>query len=210
MRNPYDVLGLPAGSRPEELKARYEELKKQYSEERFAEGEAGNEAARKLNELESSWKQIEQDIRREQTKAEFGGEYGKVESAINAQNYDGAQRALDEIVEHDAKWHYYQSIIFYKRDWLSESRAQLVIAIQMDPQNMKYHDALRKMDAIMGNGNVNPQNMGTNQQGPYAQYDGQYYYDTTPEQQAARDANTCANCVLCYCLTESCCHCMRC
>lgn len=208
MRDPYDVLGLPSGSRPEELRARYEELKKRYSEERFAEGEAGNQAARNLNELESSWKLIEKDIRREETKSQYGGEYGKVESAINFGDLDGAQRALDEITEHDAKWHYYQSIIFYKRDWLSESRAQLVIAIQMDSGNMKYHDALRKMDAVMGNGNVNPQNMG-NQQGPFMQNDGQYYYESTPEQQAARDANACANCILCYCMTESCCNCMR-
>lgn len=208
MRDPYDVLGLPIGSSPEELKSRYEELKRKYSEERFAEGEAGNEAARNLNELESAWQLIKQDIRRAETASAFGGEYGRVENAINGRDYDGAQRALDEIANHDAKWHYYQSIIFYKRDWLSESRAQLVIAIQMDPDNMKYHEALRKMDAVMGNGNANPNNMG-NQQGNYQQGQQQYYGETTPEQQAAQDANACANCILCYCLTESCCNCMR-
>ncbi len=204
MKNPYDVLGMSADSQPEDLQARYEELKRRYSEERFSEGEAGAEAARNLSELETAWQLIQQDLRRAETTSKYGGEYGLVENKISGGDLDGAQSALDEIATHDGKWHYYQSIIFYKRDWLSESRAQLVIAIKMDPNNAKYQEALRKMDGIIGNAKADPNNMNNGQgaaQDPY-------YYNS-PEQQAAQSANACANCVLCYCCTETCCASMR-
>lgn len=81
----------------------------------------------------------------------MGGGYPAVENYIRSGDYDAAQRELDDIQDRDGKWHYYQSIIFYKREWLSESRAQLVLAVQMEPENAKYRESLRKLDLVMGN-----------------------------------------------------------
>lgn len=52
MKDPYSILGISPDASSDELKARYEELKAKYSEGRFAAGEEGNEAAKKLTELE--------------------------------------------------------------------------------------------------------------------------------------------------------------
>ena len=54
-RKDYDILGIPESATDEEVTARYEELKKKYSEDRFLEGEAGNEAARMLNRIEVAY-----------------------------------------------------------------------------------------------------------------------------------------------------------
>ena len=215
MKNPYEILGLNSDADPDQLRARYEALRARYGEQRFQDGEMGNEGARLLSELESAWKIIERDINKREANKKFGGSYGELESLIREGAYDKAQDALDSITNRDAKWHYYQSIIFYKRDWLSESRAQLVLAIQMDPNNTKYQESLRKLDMVMGNPNANAQQVNNgnpyDQQYQQQQYGQQYQQQQYEQQRATNDAaNTCANCALCYCLTESCCTMTRC
>ncbi len=207
MKDPYKILGMTPDDSPDDLRERYEELKMEYSEERFAEGDRGARAARNLSDLEAAWRLIQQDIRRAETASEFGGEYGAVEHAIELNNLDNAQSALDEIGSHDAKWHYYQSIIFYKRDWLSESRAQLIIAVQMDPDNAKYRESLRKMNAIIGS-TVPPNGQNANGQAQDVPPPPPYT-DPTPEQRATDGMNACAQCLTCYCCSEACCSSMR-
>ena len=48
MNEYYELLGLDENATDEELKARFEELKAKYSEERWLDGEAGNQAAKML------------------------------------------------------------------------------------------------------------------------------------------------------------------
>ena len=50
MNDLYGIFGLTSSCTDEELEQKYEELKKKYSEDRFLEGDAGNEAAKKLTE----------------------------------------------------------------------------------------------------------------------------------------------------------------
>lgn len=208
MRDPYEVLGMSKNSDPEALKARYEELKKKYGEQRFEDGESGNEGARLLSELESAWSVISRDIQ-----GGAKGDYSRVENFIRSGSYDSAQSELDAISEHDGKWHYYQSIIFYKREWLSESRAQLVLAVQMEPNNEKYKESLRKLDLVMGNAGVKAEDMGRTQYGPYtngSQYTIDDQYTTTTQTTTGTGAgNACANCMCAYCMTELCCSLMR-
>lgn len=126
MKNPYEILGLNESCSFEELKARYEQLKNEYSEGRFRPGEEGNEAARKLTELEQAW----QDISARQTVAEAvdgsgGNDFAYVDKLIKEQRYDEAQAALDSMTVREGEWHYFQSIIYYKREWLSECKKRL-------------------------------------------------------------------------------------
>lgn len=57
----YELLGLDESATDESVTARYEELKKKYSEDRFLEGEAGNEAARMLNRIDVAYHEIMSD-----------------------------------------------------------------------------------------------------------------------------------------------------
>ncbi len=209
MRDPYEVLGMSKNSDPDALRARYEDLKKKYGEQRFEDGERGNEGARLLSELESAWTVISRDIQ-----GGAKGDYVRAEEFIRSGDYDAAQKELDAISDRDGKWHYYQSIVFYKREWLSESRAQLVIAVQMEPDNEKYKESLRKLDLVMGNAGVKAEDMGRAQQGPYTAYgNGQSYttdqYTVNETSSASGAGNACANCLCAYCMTEMCCAMMR-
>ena len=202
MRDPYKVLGMSKNSDAGALRARYQELKARYSEQRFQEGEAGNEGARLLNELEESWKIISGDI---ESRNYASGGYAEIEDCIKRGDYDRAQNVLDSITSRDGKWHYFQSIIFYKREWLSESRAQLVLAVQLEPENEKYKESLRKIDMVMGNSGVNAQDMGRTQYGPYQNAQQQQQQQLYQQPQTDSAANTCTNCMCAYCVTEMCC-----
>lgn len=151
LRDSYEVLGLSRNSSEQELRTRYEELRARYGEERFLFGDAGNEGARKLMELEDAWILISSDLEKARVSSQFGGDYGQIDNLIKSGRYDEAQRLMDEIKVRTAEWHYYQSIIYYKREWLRESRAQLAMAVSMDPGNAKYSEALNRLDSVMAN-----------------------------------------------------------
>lgn len=67
--------------------------------------------------------------------------FSDVEKCIRDGNLVAAQKALDERSERSAEWHYLQSVIFYKKNWMSESKKQLEIAVNMEPFNTKYSNA---------------------------------------------------------------------
>ena len=94
MKDPYKVLGMSKNSDPEALRERYAELKARYGEQRFRDGEEGNEGARKLNELEESWKIISGDIEASKVR---GGGYGEIEERGDAsQRHEHVQRKLHQ------------------------------------------------------------------------------------------------------------------
>lgn len=146
MKDLYEIFGLNSDCTDEELAAKYSELKAKYSEERFSEGEKGNEAARKLTELETAYQEI-LSLRQEQSFSaqSDSGLYKEVEEAIKSGNLSAAQDKLDSFNERGAEWHYLQSVLFYKKNWLNESKKQLEIAMQMDPNNEKYKTSYDKL-----------------------------------------------------------------
>lgn len=201
IKDPYKVLDIPADLDPEAVKAKYEELKAKYGEQRFLPGEEGNEGARKLMELEEAWNMLQTDVERKDTREKFGGDYGSIDALVKQGKYDEAQAALDAITDRTAEWHYFQALVFYKRDWLTESKKQLEMAVSMEPNNAKYKTALDKMNMVIGNPNANAQNLGNNQQqAPYVEQD----------PNANMGANCLSSCCMAYCLTDCCCNLMQC
>lgn len=208
MKDPYAVLGLGKDADPELLKYKYNELHALYSEQRFKAGEEGNEGARKLQELEEAWVIISANLEKDKGAA-FDGDYGRVDKLIRDGKYNEAQDILDSISDRRGEWHYMQAIVFYKREWLTEARTQLEMAIQDDPHNEKYRSSLDKL-------NLTIQNPGAQvfQQPPQGQYQNPYGdagYNPPPQQDSASDmANCLSSCCCAYCLTDCLCSTLRC
>ena len=142
----YRILEVDASATDEEVKASYERLKEKYNEEKWQEGEAGNEAARMLDKLDAAYREV-MDERKENSKTTSGEDaYTEVTNAIKAGNIPLAQELWDGFNERNAEWHYLQSVVFYKKNWLVDSKKQLEIAIQMDGANTKYRDAFEKLN----------------------------------------------------------------
>ncbi len=199
-RENYEILQVSENATDEEIAASYEALKKKYNEEKWQDGEAGMNAARMLGKLDAAYQEI-MDERREKKENTSGADaFEQVAEKIRGGDIAGAQALLDGFNERNAEWHYLQSVVFYKKNWLNESKKQLEIAMQMDGSVPKYKEAYDRLNARSeykretgGAPSVNPDLSSDNGQ---------------------MGGNWCANCAsMCYtflcvnCLFNLCCNC---
>ena len=190
MQEYYKILGLNSDATIEEIEAAYKELKNKYSRERFYEGEVGNLAARNLTKVETAYHELMAEKKKKSDDFSYSNDYSEVEALIKLGNISLAQQKLDDFTERNAEWHYLQSVIFYKKNWINESKKQLEIALSMDPHNQKYSDSFLKLK----------QKMEYNDR----QFNGGAY-NQDPNQQAANrqmggDTNNCMS----FCITGCC------
>ncbi len=196
----YELLQVNEDCTDEEIEASYKALKEKYNQEKWQDGEAGMNAAKMLGKLDAAYAEIMADRKEKKQNTSGASAFDEVSELIKKGDISGAQARLDSFNERNAEWHYLQSVVFYKKNWMNESKKQLEIAIQMDATNTKYRDAYDKLKARAdyqqqtgGAPNTNPNvNTGDEQMG----------------------GNWCANCVsFCYtwmcvnCLFNLCCNC---
>ncbi|MCH5153707.1 MAG: J domain-containing protein [Clostridiales bacterium] len=200
MKDPYKVLGVEREADPELIKARYKELHDLYGEQRFRSGAEGNEGARKLQELEEAWALISSDLSRDTVTNNGPANFGIVDELIRQSKYDEAQDMLDSIKERNGEWHYMQAIIFYKREWLTDAKTQLEMALREEPDNAKYRSSLEKLTLTMSGPQQRQAQQNDAPQPTYNDYGGQ-----------PQDMSNClSSCCLAYCLTDCLCNLIRC
>ncbi len=199
MNEYYELLGLTESATDEEIKARYEEMKAKAKEDRWLDGEAGNEAARLLTKLNTAYKEIMAE-RKERSKATSGeNSLEEVAALLKKDEIAKAQSLLDDFNERNAEWHYLQAVVFYKQNWMNDSKKQLEIAIQMDPDNAKYRNAYGKMNA---KNEYEKQSARTDSQNPYDNR----RYDAPMDGGEQMGGNACTDCISC-CYLNLCLNC---
>ena len=199
--NAYEILGLSESATMEEVEARYNELRAQLQRDRFLPGEEGEAASEKLQQLEVAYRDIKiQQEEQEQAKTfEQDADYSKIQELVTNGKLDEAQKLLDARATRDAEWHYIQSILFYKRNWFLESKTQLELACQMDPENSRYKQSLEKLTKILASNTISPDDLRTNSRPVNDQ----------PHVGAGNGTctgSTCTDCLLC----NMCCNCCQC
>lgn len=141
--NPFVILGVDKNATQSEILEAYKQKRAYYQAHIFDEGESGSQAASMLNQLEDAYQQaMEMALESATVTGEGESAYEQVKQAIRAKDIETAQRLLDDISCRGAEWHYYQSVVFYEKNWLNDTKKQLEIALQMDSQNAKYQRAL--------------------------------------------------------------------
>lgn len=195
----YEILQVSETATDEEIKEAYRTLKKKYNEDRWLDGEAGNNAARMLEKIDAAYEEIMRERREKSRNAEGKNAFDEVAELIRTGKIAEAQEKLDSFNERTAEWHYLQSVVFYKKNWVNESKKQLEIAIQLDGGNAKYRDAYEKLRA---RANYQQQTGGAENTNP------------NPATDEQMGGNWCANCAsFCYtflcvnCLFNLCCNC---
>ena len=144
--NPFVILGIDQNASQSEILEAYKAKRAEYQEHVFDEGEAGAQAARMLEQLDNAYQQA---IETAQECSDVSGEgesaFENVKQAIRNKDVDAAQKELDKMSYRGAEWHYYQSIVFYEKNWLNDSKKQLELAVEMQPSNQKYSRALENL-----------------------------------------------------------------
>ncbi|MBR6737616.1 MAG: hypothetical protein IKL82_04545 [Clostridia bacterium] len=200
MNKYYRVLGASPLDTDEVIKEKYYSLRSKYQEERFEEGEKGNRAAQMLTELDVAYQEIMASRNEKINESGTSSAFESVESAIKAGNLQAAQQLLDDFNERNAEWHYFQSVVFYKKNWINESKKQLEIAVSMCPNEQKYKDALSKLeDKVKQGERVNPD---WNKSSSGSQ-------EVNVNQQLGGDgcAQWCCDMIICNTILNCCCNC---
>ena len=203
-KNPYLILGVSEDATFAELQDAYTNLQNKYKADRFLEGEAGAEAIRKLEEVEWAYNECQQILHDKATVNDSSKVYEEVSNLIKEDKLMQAQSKLDSIDTRDAEWHYYQSIVYYKKNWLNDSKTQLEICVSMDPKNFRYAEALRKLNEDMAQSDpFNTQN----QEQQYNQQQNRGGYTEPQMSNTQRNADACCNtCCTLWCC-DTCCEC---
>lgn len=199
--NGYEILGLPETATDEELEARYKQLRAELQKDRFLPGEEGEEASEKLQRLEVVYRDIvaeREEAKQKNDKTETSDLF-EIQTLIKENKLDEAQSKLDLCETQDAEWHYVQSILFYKRNWFLESKKQLELACQMNPDNKRYKQSLEKLTKILASNTISPDQLRTSSRPA----------DSGPTVGAGNgtcSGNSCVDCLLC----NACCNCASC
>lgn len=201
MQEYFKILGLTPDATDEEIENAYQTLKNQYSKDRFLEGEPGNLAAKNLTKLENAYQEIKASRVVKEEGTERLHSFVDVEIAIRNGNISDAQQKLDNISERNAEWHYLQSVIYYKKNWINDCKKQLEIAISMEPHNQKYLNDYAKLKQTIAY-NDKQFNGGAYNQNQQQQ---------TSRQMGGTDSNGCADFCVTWCcmnaLLNMCCSC---
>ena len=70
----------------------------------------------------------------------------QVRAHINSGNLNEAQRILDWMRVRNANWYYLQGLVFLRRGWYDRGYTNIQRAVNMDPTNYEYRNALNSLN----------------------------------------------------------------
>jgi molecular chaperone DnaJ len=155
MNDPWKVLGVKQGSGAEEVKKAYRDLVKKYHPDRFQDPAAKEMANEKLKEINQAYDAITSGGARPEggttgnTNYTGSGsqEFYQVRLNLSSRNVDEAERILDQMTQKNAEWFFLRGVCYSMRGWYAMAREHLQNAVNMEPNNMEYRNALNQLDA---------------------------------------------------------------
>jgi len=161
MSDPYEVLGVNPGASDEEIKQAYRELARKYHPDNYRDNPLADLAEEKMKEVNEAYNAITRQrsgggqasyagsaAGRQQGYSSASGSpvYARVRSLINAGNLEEAERTLYEVSGNkNGEWYFLSGSIAYRKGWLDEAMQNFQLAVQLDPGNMEYRQALAAM-----------------------------------------------------------------
>lgn len=167
MKDPYSVLGVSQSASDEEIKKAYRELARKYHPDNYQNNPLADLAEEKMKEINEAYDVITKQRAGGGYQSGVGSSYGgyqqrsytadptfsRIRSMINAGNLSGAESLLHEIPQKSGEWYFLMGSIAYRKGWLDEALQNYRLAVQMEPNNMEYRQALAMMQQ---HGGYNP------------------------------------------------------
>ncbi|MCF2661032.1 J domain-containing protein [Pseudoflavonifractor phocaeensis] len=163
MKDPYSVLGVSQNASDEEVKKAYRELARKYHPDNYQNNPLADLAEEKMKEINEAYDAITKQRAggggyQQQSSGSYGGyaqqqrsyssnnpTYARVRNLINAGDLGTAERLLYEVGQKDGEWYFLSGSIAYRKGWLDEAMQNYTLAVQMEPSNMEYRQALNMM-----------------------------------------------------------------
>ena len=164
MRDPYSVLGVSQNASDDEVKKAYRELARKYHPDNYQNNPLADLAEEKMKEINEAYDTITKQRSGGYSGSSPGGyggyqqsyqqgyqqrtsnpAYAQVRSLINAGDLAQAEQLLYGVVQRDGEWYFLSGSIAYRKGWMDEAMQNYVRAVQMEPNNMEYRQALSVM-----------------------------------------------------------------
>lgn len=149
-------MGIKEGASEDEIKRAYRELVKKYHPDQYRDNPLSELAETKLREINEAYeilmKNGSSNMRGSYENAgrgaggSGGDMYSQVRVFINRGNINAAESMLDNSADRGAQWYFLKGLIFLRKGWYDEARSHIQTAINMDPTNFEYRDALNRMN----------------------------------------------------------------
>ena len=175
MNDPYKILGVPEDASDEEIKKAYRELARKYHPDNYHDNPLEDLAQEKMKEINAAYEQITKERASGRRTGGAGGAYGggsygyggyqsyggygssqsysgqssvlqQARIAINTGNISRAEALLANYSDHNAEWNFLKGVVCYRRGWMDEALRYYRTAVQMDPGNAEYLQALEYME----------------------------------------------------------------
>ena len=156
MRDPYSVLGVSQNASDEEVKKAYRELARKYHPDNYQNNPLADLVEEKMKEINEAY----DTITKQRSGGYSGGSYGssyqpgwssgaasnsdyaRIRNLINAGDLEQAEQLLYGVGQKNGEWYFLSGSIAYRRGWLDEAMQNYTRAVQMEPNNMEYRQAL--------------------------------------------------------------------
>ena len=164
MRDPYEVLGVSPDADDDEVKRAYRDLARKYHPDNYQNNPLADLAEEKMKEINEAYDAITKgravgsgggyaqgysygggSSYRQQRQSAGTGVFAQARQAINRNDLDEAEQLLYGAPSRNGEWYFLMGSIAYRRGWLDEARQNYQIAVQMEPNNMEYRQALGMM-----------------------------------------------------------------
>ena len=162
MRDPYSVLGVSQNASDDGVKKAYRELAWKYHPDNYQNNPLADLAEEKMKEINEAYDTITKQRSGGYSGGSdrsYGGSYGgyqqsyasanpayaRVRNLINAGDLNQAEQVLYEVGQKDGEWYFLSGSIAYRKGWLDEAMQNYARAVQLEPSNMEYRQALNLM-----------------------------------------------------------------
>ena len=168
MRDPYSVLGVKPDASDQEIKKAYRELARKYHPDNYQNNPLADLAEEKMKEVNLAYEAIQKQrsggggggYSQSSSSSSGGYQYGyqqqsyggtnnptfnRVRNLINMGDLNSAERLLQEVPQTSGEWYCLMGSSAYRRGWLDEAMQNYNLAVQMEPGNPEYRQALNMM-----------------------------------------------------------------
>ncbi|MDR0889626.1 MAG: DnaJ domain-containing protein [Oscillospiraceae bacterium] len=149
MKDPYEVLGVAHGASDEEIKKAYRELARKYHPDNYTNNPLADLAQERMKEINEAYDMLSKGGSAAHSGASSRGYSGTgsgalaaVRSLIQSGRLDEAEARLDAVPTHNAEWYYLRGVIAQRRGWVDEASQNFRIAVNMEPTNPEYRNAV--------------------------------------------------------------------
>ena len=150
MTDPYNVLGVSRNASDKEIKKAYRDLARKYHPDNYNNNPLADLAQDKMKEINEAYEAI---MRMRDGDSGFTSRTGssgssegmRIRSLIQSGDIAQAEALLNAFTSRNAEWYFLMGALCYKKGWLDEALRNFQTAVNMEPNNSEYRQALSKM-----------------------------------------------------------------